>query len=187
MNRFNSDLNMLDMQLPNHAVNVMYIATQTLGGSVLIIVAGPYVAAALAGALIVMVLLQRFYVRGGRELRRLDLTSKSPIYTLFSETIDPDGLRTIRAMRAQQICTDLMTERATASQHPAWLLLAIQKWLTLVLDLTVMVINSVLILIAVIDRHSIGAGLLAIALSQAASMNMNLMVLIVEWTSESIY
>jgi ATP-binding cassette subfamily C (CFTR/MRP) protein 1 len=28
--------------------------------------------------LVIMVLLQRFYVRAGRELRRLDLTSKSP-------------------------------------------------------------------------------------------------------------
>ena len=43
-------------------------------------------AAVVAGTALFMILLQRFYVRAGRELRRLDLTSKSPIYTLFSET-----------------------------------------------------------------------------------------------------
>lgn len=43
-------------------------------------------AAVVAGVAVAMVLLQRFYVRAGRELRRLDLTTRSPIFTLFSET-----------------------------------------------------------------------------------------------------
>lgn len=43
-------------------------------------------AAVVAAVAIAMVLLQRFYVRAGRELRRLDMTSRSPIFTLFSET-----------------------------------------------------------------------------------------------------
>jgi hypothetical protein len=43
-------------------------------------------AAVVVGSAIAMVLLQRFYVRAGRELRRLDMITRSPIYTLFSET-----------------------------------------------------------------------------------------------------
>jgi hypothetical protein len=43
-------------------------------------------AAVVGGTAIAMVLLQRFYVRAGRELRRLDMITRSPIYTLFSET-----------------------------------------------------------------------------------------------------
>jgi ATP-binding cassette subfamily C (CFTR/MRP) protein 1 len=78
------------MTLPNHAVNAMYIGTRIIGSVILIIIAGPYVshylefmlidkmAAVVAGTALFMVLLQRFYVRAGRELRRLDLTSKSP-------------------------------------------------------------------------------------------------------------
>ena len=42
INRFNSDLNMIDLTLPNHAVNFMYVATKIIGSSIIIIVAGPY-------------------------------------------------------------------------------------------------------------------------------------------------
>lgn len=135
INRFNSDLNMIDMTLPNHAVNAMFIGTKIIGSVVLIIIAGPYMAAVVGVTALFMAGLQRFYVRAGRELRRLDLTSKSPIYTLFSETIDADGLRTIRAMGAEETCLAMMTQRATASQFPAWLLMVVQKWLELALNL----------------------------------------------------
>ncbi|KAK4687233.1 hypothetical protein P7C73_g2882, partial [Tremellales sp. Uapishka_1] len=182
INRFNSDLNMIDMQLPNSAVNFMFAATQILGGMILIIVAEPYMTAVLAGTIAIMVVLQRFYVRAGRELRRLDLTSKSPIYTLFSETIDTDGLRTIRAMLAQNTCRELMTARTTASQHPAWLLMAIQKWLELALNLCVLVVNTLLVVVAVVNRHSVSAGILAVALTEAAVMTQQLGHVVVQWT-----
>ncbi|WWD21405.1 hypothetical protein CI109_105890 [Kwoniella shandongensis] len=182
INRFNSDLNTIDMQLPNSAINFMFDATQILGGAILMIIAAPYMAAVLAATIALMVVLQRFYVRAGRELRRLDLTSKSPIYTLFSETIDADGLRTIRAMRAQGICLGLMTERATASQFPAWLILAVQKWLELTLNVCVTLVNTLLVLIAVVNRHSTSSGILAAALTAGATMTAQLGRCVVSWT-----
>ena len=41
------------------------------------------------------VIAQRYYIKTSRELARLDSVSRSPIYALFSETLD--GLNTIRA------------------------------------------------------------------------------------------
>jgi ATP-binding cassette subfamily C (CFTR/MRP) protein 1 len=143
-------------------------------------------AAVLAGAAFVMTILQRFYLRSGRELRRLDLTSKSPIFTLFSETIDPDGLRTIRAMKAQETCLALMTAHTTASQHPAWLIMVVRKWLELALTLCVTAINTLLVLVAVINRHSTSAGILAAAMASAASMTGAIVWLVVEWTNVEV-
>ena len=42
---------------------------------------------------------QRYFISTQRELTRLDSTSRSPIYALFSETLD--GLTTIRAYDAE--------------------------------------------------------------------------------------
>ncbi|ORY27634.1 P-loop containing nucleoside triphosphate hydrolase protein [Naematelia encephala] len=182
INRFNSDLNIIDMQLPNSVVNCMFEVTFVLGGAILIIAAAPYMAAVMVGTAVTMVLIQRFYVRAGRELRRLDLTTKSPIYSLFSETVDTDGLRTIRAMRAQEGCLALMTERCTTSQFPAWLVMAVRKWLELALNLLVTLVNTLLVLIAVANRHSTSAGILAVALTEAASMNSTIGLLVTEWT-----
>jgi ABC-type multidrug transport system fused ATPase/permease subunit len=52
-----------------------------------------------------------------------------------------------------------------------------------VLTLSAAAINILLVLIAVVKRDSISSGVLAVALSMAANMCFQLMVLVVEWTS----
>ena len=185
MNRFNSDLNTIDFELPNAAVNFFYGATTAGFGFILMAVAGPYMIAVIVVTLGVMIVVQRFYVRAARELRRLDLTAKSPIYDLFGETMDSNGLCTIRAMQTEEACREFNSTRATASQHPAWLLFAVQKWLELALNLCVMIINTALVLIAVVTRRSISIGILAVAMSQAANLSLALQMIIMEWTSMS--
>ncbi len=49
----------------------------------------------LAPVCVLYFLAQRYYIQTSRELTRLENTSRSPIYALFSETLD--GLSTIRA------------------------------------------------------------------------------------------
>jgi len=44
-------------------------------------------------------------------------------------------------------------------------------------------INILLVLIAVINRNTVSIGILAVAMSMAAQMTMNLLLFIVEWTS----
>ena len=46
-------------------------------------------------------------------------------------------------------------------------------------------INILLVLIAVINRNTVSIGILAVAMSMAAQMTMDLLHFIVEWTSES--
>jgi hypothetical protein len=62
--------------------------------------------------------------------------------------------------------------------------MAVQKWLELALNLACSGINILLILVAVLNRRSASAGILAVAMTQAAQLNTNLMYLVVEWTSE---
>ena len=45
-------------------------------------------------------------------------------------------------------------------------------------------INILLVLIAVINRNTVNIGILAVAMSMAAQMTMDLLQIIVEWTSE---
>jgi len=47
-------------------------------------------------------------------------------------------------------------------------------------------INILLVLIAVINRNTVSIGILAVAMSMAAQMTMDLLHFIVEWTSESL-
>ena len=65
--------------------------------------------------------------------------------------------------------------------------MAVQKWLELALNLACSGINVLLVLVAVLNRSSASAGILAVAMTQAANLNTNLMVLVVEWTSACVY
>ena len=46
------------------------------------------------------VLIQRFYLKSARQLKRLESVSRSPIYSLFGESLN--GISTIRAFRAEK-------------------------------------------------------------------------------------
>jgi hypothetical protein len=61
-----------------------------------------------------MVVLQRFYVRAGRELRRLDLTSKSPLVASHAKW------RTIKAERFHQDLYDILRNVRPDSKYRCW-------------------------------------------------------------------
>ncbi len=70
-----------------------------------------------------------------------------------------------------------------SSQKPYYLLLCIQRWLTLVLDLTVAGLAILLITLAVFLRSKVSAGLLGVAFVQVTNLGMTLAHLITFWTS----
>jgi hypothetical protein len=49
----------------------------------------------------------------------------------------------------------------------------------------VVLVNTLLVVIAVVNRHSVSAGILAAALNAAATLNLQLGHAVVEWTGES--
>jgi hypothetical protein len=64
---------------------------------------------------------------------------------------------------------------------------AVKKWLNLVMGLVVTIINVLLVLIAVINRSSTSAGLLAVALVQATSLVFTLNLTIVSAAEVSCF
>lgn len=76
--------------------------------------------------------LPKFYLRTSRQMRLLDLEAKSPLYTHLTETLD--GIRTIQ-MEVTVVSPNLAL--IDLSQRPFYLLLCLQNWLNLVLDISV--------------------------------------------------
>ena len=113
--------------------------------------------------IIVIFILQHIYLRTSRQLRLLDLESRSPLYSHFLESIN--GLATIRAFGWQKISIDKNKELLDLSQRPHYLLYCIQRWLNLVLDLIVAAEAVVVVAFAVGLRTSTSAGLLGVSLN----------------------
>lgn len=113
--------------------------------------------------LIVIILLQHFYLRTSRQLRLLDLESRSPLYSHFMETIS--GLATIQAFQWQELFSRKNLKLLDASQRPYYLLYCIQRWLTLVLDLIVAAEAVILVGLVIKFKGSVSVGLIGVSLN----------------------
>ncbi|KAF5984259.1 ABC transporter integral membrane type 1 [Fusarium coicis] len=125
----------------------------------------------------------RFYLRTSRQLRLLDIEAKAPLYTNFKETIL--GMNTIRAYGGEfgSFLKEKHAKVLDDSQQPVYLLYTVQRWLSLVLDLVVACLATLLIVVAVQTRSGTSGSDMGVALVNLTSFNQYLTMLIRCWAS----
>lgn len=125
-------------------------------------------------------MIQRFYLSTSRPLRLLDIEAKAPLYTHFAEVLE--GVVTVRAFGWQQAMQEEHDQLLDVSQKPFYLLLSIQRWLNLVLDLLVGALAVIIVGLIVPLRHTLNPGYIGVALSNLITLGGTLRDLIVWWT-----
>lgn len=148
---------------------------------VLIGVGSIYAAISFPIVLLALYLIQKFYLRTSRQLRLMDLETKAPLYSLFEESLS--GLATIRAFGWQDALEDRNHTLLDRSQRPFYLLFAVQRWLTLVLDLLVAAVAVLLVVLVVELRGTVGAGGVGLALLNVIQFSQNIKLLVTFWTT----
>ncbi|PGH27295.1 hypothetical protein AJ80_01005 [Polytolypa hystricis UAMH7299] len=181
LNRFSQDMSLVDQTLPMAAFTVTFDILNIIVESALIASGARYVSIVIPFCIAAVYLIQKFYLRTSRQLRYLDLESKSPLYTHFTETLS--GLATIRAFGWQDEFCEQNLRHLDVSQKPYYLLYCCQRWLNLVLDLFVAGIAVVLVSIAVKWRSTSGAGAIGLALINLLGFSQSLAHLISSWTT----
>ncbi|KAI9743968.1 MAG: hypothetical protein M1818_002702 [Claussenomyces sp. TS43310] len=151
-----------------------------IGQTVLIVIGLKYIAAALPVLIVVVILLQKFYLKTSRQLRLLDIEAKSPLVSHLLDAVT--GLLTIRAFGWKSASKAKNTAVLERSQRPYYLLFCVQIWLSLVLDLMVAVLAVILVAVAVTTRSS-SSGLIPLALLNIVSFSFSLKNLVFNWTS----
>ncbi len=147
---------------------------------VLIGVASVYAAIAFPILIAVLYVIQNFYLRTSRQLRFMDLEAKAPLYSQFTEILS--GLATVRAFGWQEALEKKNRELLDRSQRPFYLLFAVQRWLTLVLDLIVAATAVLLIVLVVKLRGTLSAGYVGIALFNVILFSQSIKLLVTFWT-----
>ncbi|KAG4252521.1 hypothetical protein FPRO04_02304 [Fusarium proliferatum] len=177
----NTDIGMVDNHLPFGLVVTLASFFGAIAKAGLLASSNPYIAAAfpLLGA--VYFYLQRGYLRTSRQLRLLDLEEKAPLYTQFLETLS--GLATIRAFGWGDAVIQANHTLVDRSQRPFYLLMIVQRWLVLVLDLTTAALALLLVGLAVRLREEVDVGLTGVSLVQLISLSETVNMLIQFWTS----
>lgn len=180
LNRFSQDLQLIDMDLPLSALNFVAAFILCIAQIILIGISSVYAAISFPVCFLFVYLIQKFYLRTSRQLRFLDLEAKSPLYSLFSETIA--GLTTIRAFGWQRSLEAKNRHLLDQSQRPFYLLFSVQRWLQLVLDLLVAAIAIMLMSLITGLRGVLSGAYVGIALLNVILFSQTLKLVLQYWT-----
>ncbi|KAF2277337.1 putative ATP-binding cassette transporter [Westerdykella ornata] len=161
--------------------NLMNRFNQDLMLVVLIMVAAAYVLSVLPVLIATLYLIQHFYLKTSKQLRHLDLQSKSCLHTKFSETCA--GLVTIRAHAWENVTRQEFAEKLDRSQEPFYLLYSVQRWLQLTLNLVVAALAVIVAGAGVGLRDKISPGAVGVAFLNATTLGETLTNFITAWTS----
>ncbi len=123
-----------------------------------------YAATLLPFLLTLLWAIQLYYLRTSRQMRLLDIEAKSPLYTHLTEC--SEGMHHIRAFQWEQQYLSKGLELLDRSQKPFYYMYSIQRWLGLVLDLTVAAIGVILVALGLklgsTTQAALGLGLLKV-------------------------
>lgn len=177
LNRFSQDMNLIDRSLPAEFLKTSNNFLQCVMSAVFICVGAKFMAPLIPLSVFAIYWIQKFYLRTSRQLRHLDLESKSPLYTQFTETLN--GIITIRAFGWQSNFQDEHKQLLEESQKPYYFLFVVQRWLTMVLDL---VVAGIAVMLAVFSVFIPNIGPIGVSLISLITFNQQLAELINFWT-----
>ncbi|RMJ01545.1 hypothetical protein CDV36_015712 [Fusarium kuroshium] len=181
INRFSQDLQLIDMDLPLSALNTFATFVLCIAEMALIAAGSYYTAVAFPFLFVALWVVQHTYLRTSRQLRFMDLEAKSPLYALFTESVT--GLVTLRAFGWRGALEKKHHELLDRSQKPFYLLYAVQRWLTFVLDMFVAFIAVLVMVLVTQLRGVLPTGLIGVALVNIIQFSQHLKLLMTFWTN----
>ncbi|KAJ6789510.1 hypothetical protein PWT90_07170 [Aphanocladium album] len=146
LNRFGQDLSLVSRRLSQLINQNLFSFFQVLIQVVLISAGSAYAVPAMIFFLAVLGLIQFFYLRTSRQLRRIELQSSAALFTRFTET--SDGMQHIRAFGWEKALLRKLYVDLDRAQKPRYLLYCIQRWLTVAMDSACAIATIVFIAVA---------------------------------------
>lgn len=163
-NRFNQDPMLVDSLLTFDLFNTTAEPYTAIVRVVLVVTANARALVAIPAVAVVLYMVQQFYLRTPKKLRILDLESKAVLHGLVSDVAAGSGPSTIRANGFKDHVRAKFLDKLDASQRLVYLLISIQHWLQLVLNL---VITGLVVLVAGVTsalRSNVNVGAAGVAL-----------------------
>jgi len=165
LNRFTSDVDILDVRIPILLRQFLMCLCMILGAFGVAASVTPIFLAPLVPIIIGFILLQIFFSKTRRQVKRLESIAKSPIFSHFTETIS--GVSSIRAFgQTERFCQE--SERRVANHlHCNYISEMSNRWLSIRVE----TIGNIIVLLAAVfafyNRDSLSAGLAALSVSYA--------------------
>ncbi|KAJ7155701.1 multidrug resistance-associated ABC transporter [Mycena filopes] len=187
LNRFGKDFEVIDSSLPgNFGRSFMYLMATLTTVVTISFVGGP--AFVFAAFLISIAYYQgingahflQIYGRACRDMRRLESVTRSPLYSMYSETIA--GVTIVRAFGASSKFLRDMLRHVDTNTNPGYWNWGINRWLSIRMIGLASIATSLLATLAVMNKD-ISAPLAGFALAFSNTITYDLLLLIREFVS----
>lgn len=172
LNRFSNDMTLITQDLP---LALMYSSMFffAVWVDLAIIASGAYYVAIVFPVFLGgLFYAQQIYLRTSRQMRILEIESRTPLITLTSETMA--GIEQIRTSKWTCFFKLDLLSKLEYSQKAYYMMNSIQQWLLLMLDLSVVMLATALVAIALHLPHSSSANGLGLALVNMIGLSMEL-------------
>ena len=172
INRFSKDIYTVDENLPDTIRSYLATLSSVVGTIAVICFVTPKFIVCLLPISLFYMSQQNYFSKTYREIKRIDSVTRSPIYALFSETLD--GVATIRAYGASDYLKHKLTKMLDDQQLAYFLTFSSQCWLAVRLELAGTFIVAFACLAAVLEYSAKGgsntfAGFAGLSISFALS------------------
>ncbi|CAM1331877.1 ABCC10 (predicted) [Pycnogonum litorale] len=183
LNRFSSDLTIIDHILPYYA-QMLSRNVFLLFGSLFVIVYSIYwIVLIIIPLAVIYYFIQRFYRKTSRELSRIKSIKLSPIYTLFSETLS--GHIVIRAFEERNSFCKVIMRYITDYRRAFFSTSMATVWLLFYLEMIGVLLVGSISAFVIVKHHfsSVSSGFIGLAISSSFAVNSTLKDLVIYFAS----
>ena len=169
LNRFSKDQALVDEILPTTFFDFLQGGAMVLGSIILVSIVTPWVLLFVGPVTLVFYYYRSRYVATSREVKRLEATSRSPVYSFLSSTLE--GLATIRAFAHQDQFIAKFFEYQDANTRSFLAFLLAHRWAGVRLDLLSALFLGFTAFVSVLSRGSIDPYLIGLSLTYALQLS----------------
>ncbi|XP_056882198.1 ATP-binding cassette sub-family C member 4-like [Takifugu flavidus] len=175
LNRFSKDIGLMDSKLPITFVDFYQLFLQNVGVVAVAASIIPVMLVPILPLLLFFLYLRRFYLSTSRDVKRLEATTRSPIFSHLSSSLQ--GLWTIRAFGAQERQKHAFDAHQDLHSEAWFLFLMTSRWFAFRLDSICSVFITLASFGCILFRNGLEAGEVGLVLTYAVTLVGNL-----QWT-----
>ncbi|XP_046447926.1 ATP-binding cassette sub-family C member 4-like [Daphnia pulex] len=132
LNRFAKDIGCMDEMLPSAFFDVITIALTAIGILFLVGLVNPWLLLPILFLSVIFVKFRQFYLKTARDVKRLESTTRSPVFTHLSSSLV--GLTTLRAHQCEVVFQQIFDECQDVHSSAWYMFLATTRWFGIWLD-----------------------------------------------------
>ncbi|XP_068165844.1 ATP-binding cassette sub-family C member 4 [Antennarius striatus] len=168
LNRFSKDMGQLDSNMPWTLVDFIQVLLQILGVIAVSVSVIPWILLPVIPLLIFFLYLRRYFLRTSRNVKRLESTTRSPVFSHLSSSLQ--GLWTIRAFGAEERFQETFDAHQDLHSAAWFLFLTTSRWFALRLDAICSVFVVITFFGCLLLRNQLDAGSVGLALTYSVTL-----------------